>query len=264
VVLNALDATLVISGENMWPFDNTKIIILTQALVATMTTITAPDVNTLSATQAVVLNSGRRMLLQSTSSTITAANVLMEFNAGIPANVPAVSADLQRVVVSGSLSSEMTKLGLSNTGVYILSSKAAAMQSTSKCAQGSINGICIGSSASSTAISLGAIIAIAVVGGAVVLLIMIVILCCCMSRLRARDAAAAAAVAGPKKQKELPASTAPPVTLNYPQFASQTGLTYIPPRPAKTVSGGLPISAISTARSGAAQLPTAKSGTARV
>ncbi|DBB15983.1 TPA: hypothetical protein ACH3X3_003352 [Trebouxia sp. C0006] len=233
--LTALTAVLRIVGTDVWPFDNTQITKLTEALAATMTTITAADINTLSAVQT-SSNSSRRLL------TSESADVTTQLDAGSTAAVSTVATNLNSVVSAGTLATSLTSYGVSTSSISVVSAMAAAKTAdTSDCTSGAINGICIGDT-TSTGLATGAIIAIAVVGGIVSLVLATIIFCCCRTRWHSRAAAveaAAVAKAQPPKQPMTP--TMPePFAVNYPQFSGQKSLparsgSYIPPR---TISKG--------------------------
>ncbi|KAL3152718.1 hypothetical protein ABBQ38_012309 [Trebouxia sp. C0009 RCD-2024] len=119
------------------PFDNTKIAALTQSLAATMTSITASDVNTLSAVQT-VSNTSRRLLASSS------ADITTQLDAGSTSALTTVATDLNRVANDGSLVSKLSSNGVRASSVKLLSAAAAEKMSTSSCNNGAINGICIG------------------------------------------------------------------------------------------------------------------------
>nr|QOL01288.1 putative extracellular protein TR9_089 [Trebouxia lynnae] len=250
----ALTVVLRIAGNDVWPFDNTKIAGLTQSLAAVMTSITPSDVNTLSAVQT-ASNTSRRLLASSS------ADVTAQLNAGSTAGVTVVATDLNKVVASGSLASKLSTNGVKASSVSVLSATAdSQVDDTSSCTNGAINGICIGKS-TRNGIGSGAIIAIAAVGGIVILVLATICFCCCRSRWRNRASAIEAATlakAQPKPEPMTPTGPAP-FAVNYPQFQGQkSGLpartgSYIPPR---TISEGKSGATAMTAN--AAAPPTVK------
>ncbi|EIE23235.1 hypothetical protein COCSUDRAFT_47556 [Coccomyxa subellipsoidea C-169] len=190
-----LNAALYLQGPNVWPLSTDKLIVMVKAFADTMTTIQASDVNILNIAKAVAT---RRLLQRAVSD--TAAVVQVQMTGKSENQTDLIAQELGTVISNTKLQASLYQKGLELTRLKVLSTTTSVPLATSgTCSQGSITGVCIGTSTASLSKTTIIILAVCIGGGVILLLLLVAVVLMCWSRKKQRDQRKAdAAKATPK------------------------------------------------------------------
>ncbi|KAK9903383.1 hypothetical protein WJX75_004519 [Coccomyxa subellipsoidea] len=178
---NMLNAALYLQGPNVWPLTTDKLIVLVKALADTMTTIQASDVNVLNVAKAVAT---RRMLLQN-AATDSAAVVQVQMTGTSENQTTLIAQELGTVVSNTNLQASLYQKGLELTRLKVLSTTTSVpLASSGTCSQGSINGICIGTSTAKISKTTIIILAVCLSGGVALLVLFFIVIMLWTARKR--------------------------------------------------------------------------------